>query len=80
MKANLLNCVGDVGPGECEVLKSAYKAAVGGRISHGGPASAATLAQVSTGVVQGLQSLMPWRAMISRVYCCWERKSESLRC
>jgi len=36
VKANLLNCVGDVRPGECEVLKSTYKAAVSGRISHRG--------------------------------------------
>jgi len=37
VQADLLNIIHNVWSGECEVLKSTYKAAVSGRISHRGP-------------------------------------------
>jgi hypothetical protein len=70
VKAHLLDGVSDVGPGEDEVLQGPSKAAVGGRISDGGPA-AETLPCVSTGVTQGLHSAMPASSRRSTVYYRW---------
>jgi hypothetical protein len=42
--AHLLDCVGNVGTGEGEVLESPSQAAIGSRVADGGPMSEETLA------------------------------------
>jgi hypothetical protein len=59
VEAHLLDCVGDVRPGEGEVLESP---------DNGGPMLEETLAGVSAGVEQGWQSLMPKCSRMSQVY------------
>jgi hypothetical protein len=44
VEAPLLDCLGNVGPGEGEVLESPSQAAVGSRVADGGPMSKETLA------------------------------------
>jgi hypothetical protein len=44
VKAHLLDCIGDVRPGEVEVLKSPDQAPVGSRVIDRAPASKETLA------------------------------------
>jgi hypothetical protein len=81
VEAHLLDRVDNVEPGEGDVLESPSQAAVGSRIASGASMSEETLALVSTGVEQGLQSFMPVRSRISRAYwrwwrknCCWRAK------
>jgi hypothetical protein len=61
VEAHLLDGVGDVVPGEHEVLKCPGSTPVVGRIGDRG-AAAETLPCVSTGVAQGLHSAMPVRS------------------
>jgi hypothetical protein len=44
VEAHLLDCVGNVGPGEGEVLESPSQATVGSRVTDGPPMSEETLA------------------------------------
>jgi hypothetical protein len=44
VEAHLLDCVGNVGPGESEVLESPSQAAIGSRVADGPPMSEETLA------------------------------------
>jgi hypothetical protein len=44
VEAHLLDCVGNVGPGEGEVLESPSQAVVGSWVADGGPMSEETLA------------------------------------
>jgi hypothetical protein len=68
MKAHLLNDVGDVGPGEGEVLECACQAPVRRRVRDRGPSSSESFAWVSTGVESGLQSDIPARSRMSMAY------------
>jgi hypothetical protein len=70
VEAYLLDDVGDVGPGEDEVLKCPDNAPVAGRIGDQGPA-AETLPCVFTWVAQGLHLAMPTRSRRLTVYCRW---------
>jgi hypothetical protein len=70
VEAHLLDGVGDVGPGEYEVLHGPSKALVADRIGDRGP-TAETLPCVSTRVAQGLHSATPARSRRSTVYCHW---------
>jgi hypothetical protein len=65
LEAHLLYRVGNVGPGEGEVLESPSQAAIGSQVADGAPMSEVTLAGVSTGMEQGLQSLMSARSRMS---------------
>jgi hypothetical protein len=56
MKANLLNSIGEVRPGESEVLWGSNKTPVGSRIRHGITQGSRQLRPI--GVKQGLQSLL----------------------
>jgi hypothetical protein len=71
VEAYPLDDVGDVGPGEDEVLKCPGDAPIAGRIDDRGPV-AETLPCVSTGVAHGLHSGMPARSRRSTVYCAGE--------
>jgi hypothetical protein len=66
--ADLLNGVGDVRPGEGEVLEGSSQAAEVRGILNRGAISGGQLGLMSTGVVHGLQSAMPARAKMSSMY------------
>jgi hypothetical protein len=70
VEAHLLDDVGNVGPGEDEVLKCPGSTPVASQIGDRGPA-AETLPCISTGVAQGLHSAMPARSRRLTVYCRW---------
>jgi hypothetical protein len=70
VEAHLLDGIGDVGPGEDEVLKCPGNAPIAGRIGDRGSA-AETLPCVLTGVARGLHSAMPALSKRSTVYCRW---------
>jgi hypothetical protein len=44
VEAHLLDCIGDVKPGEGEVMESPGQAAVGSQVADGGPMSEESLA------------------------------------
>ena len=71
METDLLNSVGEVRPGEGEVLQSAGQTPVGSRISHRITQISRQLRLSVTGVEQGLQSIIPARFRISSAYCRW---------
>jgi hypothetical protein len=58
VEEHLLDRVGDVSPSEGKVLESLGQAAVGSRVTDGGPMLEETFARGSTGVEQGLHSRM----------------------
>jgi hypothetical protein len=70
VEAHLLDGVGDVEPGEDEVLKGPDSTPVTGRSGDRG-AVAETLPCVSIGVAQGLHSAMLACSRRSTVYCRW---------
>jgi hypothetical protein len=70
VEADLLDGVGEVGVGECQVLEGSSEAPEVPRISNRrDPDSVETLACVSTRVKTGLQSTMPAPSRISRANC-----------
>ena len=71
METDLLGSVGEVQPGEGEVLQGTSQTPVGSRISHRITQISGQLRLMSTGVEQGLQSVIPARSRISRAYCRW---------
>jgi len=75
VETDLLNGIGDVWPGEGKVLQGISQTPVVCRITNRGPSSLDSLPWVSTGVEQGLQSVIPARSRISRAYCRRWRKS-----
>jgi hypothetical protein len=71
METDLLHSIEDVWPGEGEVLKGTCKTPVAVESTTGSPAASESLTCVSSGVEQGLQSLIWARSRMSRVYCHW---------
>jgi hypothetical protein len=71
METDLLHGVGDVRPSEGEVLKGTDKAPVPGGVLDWVTSGPESFACVSTGVEQGLQSIILARSRMSRVYWRW---------
>jgi hypothetical protein len=71
METDLLHGVGDVRPGEGEVLKGIGKTPVPGGVLDWVTLGLRELRLLSTGVEQGLQSIILARSRMSRVYCRW---------
>ena len=71
METDLLSSVGEVRPGEGEVLQSASQTPVGSRISHRITQISRQLRLSVDRSEQGLQSVIPARSRISRAYCRW---------
>jgi hypothetical protein len=71
METDLLHSIGDVRPGEGEVLKGTGKTPIPGGVLDRVTSASESFACVSTGVEQGLQSIILARSRMSRVYCRW---------
>ena len=64
----MLDGISDIGPSQCEIYNAPARVQYRVQMSMGAPKSALSLAEMSTGVEQGLQDVIPARCKMLHVY------------